>query len=167
MQERNRRPALIVSQAHEELLMEMFRLEVPEIDEGIVEIVAKARIAGHRSKIAVKSNNSDVDPIGACIGARGSRIQNIITELYNEKIDIIPWSDDPVEFISYALSPTQISQIALYDNFKALIVVPDDQLSLAIGKGGQNVKLASKLTGWRLDIRAEKDVETPPPSTGD
>ncbi len=156
-QEKNRRMMIIVSQAHEELLTDLFRLEVPEIEEGIVEIVSKARIPGRRSKIAVRSNNRDVDPIGACIGARGARIQNISSELQNEKIDVVPWSEDPIEFISYALSPTQISQIALYDDQRALVVVPDDQLSLAIGKGGQNVKLASKLTGWKIDIRSEKD----------
>ncbi|MDX1918570.1 MAG: transcription termination factor NusA [Candidatus Caenarcaniphilales bacterium] len=157
-QERNRRMMIIVSQAHEELLGELFRLEVPEIDEGIVEIVSKARIAGRRSKVAVRSNNPDVDPIGACIGARGARIQNIISELYSEKVDIIPYSEDPIEFISYALSPTQILEIALYDDNRALVVVPDDQLSLAIGKNGQNVKLATKLTGWKLDIRTENDA---------
>ena len=156
-EEYNRRLMIVVSQAHEELLSELFRLEVPEIEEGIVEIISKARIPGRRSKIAVKSNNRDVDPIGACIGARGARIQNISSELSNEKIDVIPWSEDPIEFISYALSPTQIAQIALYDDNRALVVVPDDQLSLAIGKGGQNVKLASKLTGWKLDIRSEKE----------
>lgn len=157
--EYNRRTAIIVSQAHEELLVELFRLEVPEIDEGIIEIVAKARIPGSRAKIGVKSNNPDVDPIGACIGSRGSRIQNIINELGSEKIDIIPWSEDPIEFISYALSPTQISEIALYDDQKALVVVPNDQLSLAIGKGGQNVKLASQLTRWKLDIRSEENAQ--------
>ncbi len=158
-QEKNKRAVIIVSQAHEELLLELFRREIPEIDEGIIEIISIARVAGRRAKVAVKSNNPDVDPIGACIGARGSRIQNIISELYTEKIDIIPWSEDPVEFISYALSPTQISEIALFDENKALIIVPDDQLSLAIGKGGQNIKLASKLTGWKLDVRSEKDAK--------
>lgn len=155
--ERNRRMTIIVSQAHEELLNELFRLEVPEIEEGIVEIVARARAAGKRSKVAVRSSNPDVDPVGACIGARGARIQNIVSELYGERIDIVPWSEDPIEFISYALSPTQISQIGLYDDFRALVVVPEDQLSLAIGRGGVNVKLASKLTGWKLDVRSEGD----------
>jgi N utilization substance protein A len=158
--ERGRRMMIIVSQAHEELLTELFRLEVPEIEEGIVEIISKARIPGRRSKIAVRSNNRDVDPIGACIGARGARIQNISSELHNEKIDVIPWSEDPIEFISYALSPTQISQIALYDDNRALVIVPDDQLSLAIGKAGQNVKLATKLTGWKIDIRSEREHES-------
>jgi N utilization substance protein A len=156
-QERNKRMTIIVSQAHEELVSELFKLEVPEIEDGTVEIVSKARIPGKRSKVAVRSNNSDVDPIGACIGSRGARIQNISSELYNEKIDVIPWSEDPIEFISYALSPTQISQIALFDDNRALVVVPEDQLSLAIGKGGQNVKLASRLTGWKLDIRSDKE----------
>ncbi|MDJ0625099.1 MAG: transcription termination factor NusA [Candidatus Caenarcaniphilales bacterium] len=162
-QERSKRMIIIVSQAHEELLLELFRLEVPEVEEGIVEIVSASRIAGKRSKVAVRSNNSDVDPIGACIGSRGARIQNISSEIYNEKIDVIPWSEDPIEFISYALSPTQISQIALFDDNRALIVVPEDQLSLAIGKGGQNVKLATKLTGWKLDIRSEDDVDSNAP----
>jgi transcription termination/antitermination protein NusA len=158
-QEKGRRMMIVVSQAHEELLTELFRLEVPEIEEGIVEIVAKARIPGRRSKIAVRSTNRDVDPIGACIGARGARIQNISSELHNEKIDVIPYSEDPIEFISYALSPTQIAQIALYDDQRALVIVPDDQLSLAIGKAGQNVKLASRLTGWKIDIRSENEYE--------
>ena len=160
--EHNRRSSIIASQTDEELLLELFRVEVPEIDDGIIEVTAKARIPGRRAKIAVRTTNSDIDPIGACIGSRGSRIQNIITELYNEKIDVIPWSEDPVEFISYALSPTQISEIALYDGQKALVVVPDDQLSLAIGKQGQNVKLASKLTGWKLDIRGESNKDEAP-----
>ena len=158
-EERNRRLVIIVSQTHTELLAELFKLEVPEIEEGIVEIIAKARIAGRRAKIAVRSNNRDVDPIGACIGSRGSRIQNVSMELSNEKIDIVPWSEDPIEFISYALTPTQISQIALFDDERALVIVPDDQLSLAIGKGGQNVKLATRLTGWKLDIRSESEAE--------
>lgn len=161
-QERNKRMTIVVSQAHEELISELFKLEIPEVEEGVVEIVSKARIPGKRTKVAVRSNNPDVDPIGACIGSRGARIQNISTELYNEKIDVIPWSEDPIEFISYALSPTQILQIALFDDNRALVVVPDDQLSLAIGKGGQNVKLASKLTGWKLDIRSEKDAGKAP-----
>ncbi|HEY9886294.1 MAG TPA: transcription termination factor NusA [Vampirovibrionales bacterium] len=156
--DRNRRMSIIVSQSHDELVTELFKLEVPEVEEGIVEIVAKARAAGKRSKVAVRSNNPDVDPIGACIGSRGVRIQNISSELFSEKIDVIPWTEDPIEFISYALSPTQISEIALYDDNRALVVVPDEQLSLAIGKGGQNVKLATKLTGWKLDVRPESAI---------
>ncbi|MDX1920049.1 MAG: transcription termination factor NusA [Candidatus Caenarcaniphilales bacterium] len=165
-QERSKRMVIIVSQAHEELVSELFRLEVPEVEEGIVEIVSKSRIAGKRSKVAVRSNNPDVDPIGACIGSRGARIQNISSELFNEKIDVVPWSEDPIEFISYALSPTQISQIALFDDNRALVVVPDDQLSLAIGKGGQNVKLATRLTGWKLDIRSENEMANQAPEPG-
>lgn len=157
-QERNRRSSIIVSHAHEKLLVELFRLEVPEIEEGIVEIMGQARAAGRRSKIAIKSNSPDVDPVGACIGSKGARIQGIVNELYGEKIDIVPWSEDPIEFISYALSPTQIVEIALYDENRALIIVPEDQLSFAIGRGGQNVKLASKLTGWKLDIRSEREA---------
>lgn len=156
--ERDRRMAIIVSQSHPNMVEELFKLEIPEIEDGIIEIMGIARIAGGRSKVAVKSNNNEVDPIGACIGARGSRIQNIIADIYNEKIDVIPYSEDPVEFISYALSPTQILEIGLYDNNRALIIVPDDQLSLAIGKNGQNVKLATKLTGWKLDIRSESAI---------
>jgi N utilization substance protein A len=165
-QEKNRKMVIIVSQAHEEMLTELFKLEVPEIEEGIVEIMAKARISGRRSKIAVRSNNPDVDPIGACIGARGSRIQNISSELHGEKIDVVPWSEDPIEFISYALSPAiipdQILEIGLYDDSRALVVVPDDLLSLAIGKGGQNVKLATRLTGWKLDVRGDKEQHSSP-----
>ena len=152
-----RRHVILVSQAHEELLTELFRLEVPEIEEGTVEIVCKARAAGYRSKVAVRSNNPDVDAIGACVGSRGGRIQNIISELFNEKIDIVPWSEDPVEFISCALGLVQIEEIALYDNNSALVIVPEDQLSLAIGKKGQNVRLAGSLTGWKIDVRSHKE----------
>ena len=158
-EEINRKNCIVASHTHEELLVNLFTIEIPEIEEGIVEIVSKARIAGKRSKIAVRSNSDDIDPIGACIGARGARIQSIISELQTEKVDIIPWSDDPVELISYALSPTQIAEIALYDDNRALVIVPEDQLSLAIGKNGQNVKLASKLTGWKLDIRSENSAK--------
>jgi len=154
-----RRHLILVSQAHEGLLTELFKLEVPEIEEGTVEIVSKARSAGYRSKIAVKSNNPDVDAIGACVGARGGRIQNIIAELFNEKIDIVPWSEDPVEFISCALGLVQIEEIALYDNNSALVIVPEDQLSSAIGRRGQNVKLAGNLTGWRIDVRSKSETE--------
>lgn len=158
IQDQNKSISIIVSQTHEALLLELFRLEIPEIDDGIIEIVNMAREAGRRAKIAVRTNESDVDPIGACIGARGSRIQNIIAEIGSEKIDIVPYSEDPVEFISYALSPTQISEIALFGDDTALVVVPEDQLSIAIGKGGQNVKLASRLTGWKLDIKSEEQA---------
>jgi len=165
-QERNKRMFIIISQAHEELLSELFRLEIPEIEEGLVEIMSKARISGRRSRVSVRSVNQDIDPIGACIGSRGSRIQNISAELYGEKIDVIPWSEDPIEYISYALSPSLapalISEIALFEDRRALVIVPDDQLSLAIGKGGQNVKLASRLTGWKIDIRSENDQPAKP-----
>lgn len=152
-------PMIIVSHTHEDIVKELFELEVPEIEDGTVEIKSISREAGHRTKIAVVSTNDDVDPVGACIGARGSRIQNVLAELRNEKIDIVRFSEDPVDYISNALSPAQVSTVALYDDEngkRAEVVVPDDQLSLAIGRGGQNVRLAAKLTGWKIDIKAEE-----------
>jgi N utilization substance protein A len=152
-----RMPQIIVSQADVAMVREVFELEVPEIEDGLVEIKAIAREAGHRTKVAVHSPDPEVDPQGACIGTRGSRIQAIVAELKNEKIDIIRWSENTAEFIANALAPSRIFEVRLHPNpelRKALIIVPDDQLSLAIGKEGQNVRLAAKLTGFKLDIKS-------------
>ena len=163
VKETNRMPQVIVSHAHPEIVRELFELEVPEIEDGIVEIKSIAREAGYRTKIAVWSNDPDVDSIGACVGPRGSRIQTIVNELKNEKIDIVRYSEDPVEYIVNALSPARILSVDILaetDEAKeALVVVPNDQLSLAIGREGQNVRLAHKLTGWKIDIKSEAQME--------
>lgn len=169
LREAGRVPTVIVSHTHEELVKEMFELEVPEIDDGTVEIKAIAREAGYRTKIAVHSNDGDIDPVGACIGSRGARIQNVVGELKNEKIDIIRYSQDPIDFISNSLSPARITTVALYDDpagRRAEVIVPDDQLSLAIGKSGQNVRLAAKLTEWKIDIRSETQIKGQPFGVG-
>ena len=157
VKETNRLPQVIVSHAHAEIVRELFELEVPEIEDGIVEIKSIAREAGYRTKLAVHSNDPDIDSVGACIGPRGSRIQTIVGELKNEKIDIVRWSEDPVEYIVNALSPARIISVDILADdenaHEALVVVPDDQLSLAIGREGQNVRLAHKLTGWKIDIK--------------
>ncbi|MDD3593670.1 MAG: transcription termination factor NusA [Candidatus Gastranaerophilales bacterium] len=156
-------PQVIVSQTHAKIVQELFELEVPEIEDGLVEIKNITREAGYRTKIAVASTDPDVDPVGACIGPRGSRIQTIVGELKNEKIDIIRYSDDPVEYIVNALSPAKIISVDILEDSEeakeALVVVPDDQLSLAIGMGGQNVRLAHRLTGWKIDIKSLSQVE--------
>ena len=161
---------LIVSHAHAEIVRELFELEVPEIEDGIVEIKSIAREAGFRTKIAVASNDPEVDCVGACIGPRGSRIQKIIGELKNEKIDIVRYSDDPVEYIVNTLSPARVVSVDILadDEYskEALVIVPDDQLSLAIGRGGQNVRLAHKLTGWKIDIKSVSQAEAMDNSRG-
>ena len=163
VKETNRMPQVIVSHAHPEIVRELFELEVPEIEDGIVEIKSIAREAGYRTKIAVWSNDPDVDSIGACVGPRGSRIQTIVNELKNEKIDIVRFSEDPVEYIVNALSPARILSVDILADSEeakeALVVVPNDQLSLAIGREGQNVRLAHKLTGWKIDIKSESQME--------
>jgi N utilization substance protein A len=163
LRETGKVPQIIVSQAHQELVRELFELYVPEIEDGTVEIKSIAREAGYRTKIAVHSEDADVDPVGACIGTRGVRIQNVVAELRNEKIDVIRYSTDPVDYISNALSPARITTVALYEDApeagrRAEVIVPDDQLSLAIGRGGQNVRLAAKLTGWKIDIKSESQA---------
>lgn len=159
VKETTRLPQVIVSQAHSEIVRELFELEVPEIEDGIVEIKSIAREAGYRTKLAVWSNDPSVDSVGACIGPRGSRIQTIVGELKNEKIDIVRYSEDPVEYIVNALSPARIISVDILadeENRKeAFVIVPDDQLSLAIGREGQNVRLAHRLTGWKIDIKSE------------
>ena len=169
LKEAGRVPIVVVSHTNEELVREMFELEVPEIDDGTVEIKSIAREAGYRTKIAVHSNDADIDPVGACIGSRGSRIQNIVSELKHEKIDVIRYSQDPIDFISNALSPARITTVALYDDpagRRAEVIVPDDQLSLAIGKNGQNVRLAAKLSDWKIDIRSESQIKGQPFGVG-
>jgi N utilization substance protein A len=140
------------------LVEELFRLEVPEIADGLVVIRAIAREAGHRTKIAVASNEPTIDPVGACVGARGSRVLAIVDELSGEKVDIVPWSDEPAGLVSNALSPAKVAEVYLYDDEQpptAVVVVPDYQLSLAIGREGQNARLAARLTGWRIDIKSQ------------
>jgi N utilization substance protein A len=149
-------PQIILSRSHPGLVAALFQFEVPEIAEGIVEIKAVAREAGSRTKIAVASYDSDVDPVGACVGMRGSRVQNVVSELRGEKIDIIPWTPDVARFVCSALAPAEVTRIYIDNEDQSLeVIVPDDQLSLAIGKKGQNVRLAAKLTGWNIDIKSE------------
>ena len=149
-------PQILLSRTAPAMLAKLFEAEVPEVAEGIVEIINVVREPGSRAKIAVYSNDSDVDPVGACVGMRGSRVQNVVSELRGEKIDIIPWSEDVARFACNALSPAVVSKVFVEDESRAMeIIVPDDQLSLAIGKRGQNVRLAAKLTGWRIDIKSE------------
>jgi N utilization substance protein A len=149
-------PQIILSRTHPGLLIELFRMEVPEVAEGIVEIKAVSREPGSRAKIAVVSNDPDVDPIGACVGMRGARVQNVVSELRGEKIDIINWTPDIARFACSALSPAEVTRVYVDSEEESLeIIVPDDQLSLAIGKKGQNVRLAAKLTGWKIDIISE------------
>lgn len=149
-------PQIILSRTHAGLVSALFQFEVPEISEGIVEIKAVAREAGSRTKIAVASYDPDVDPVGACVGMRGSRVQNVVSELRGEKIDIVPWSPDVGRFVCAALAPAEVTRIYLDNEEQALeVIVPDDQLSLAIGKKGQNVRLAARLTGWNIDIKSE------------
>jgi N utilization substance protein A len=151
-----RGPQVILSRTHPQFLVTLFEAEVPEISEGIVQVLGCAREPGSRSKIAVSSRDSDVDPVGACVGMKGGRVQNIVQELRGEKIDIIPWHPDPAKFATNALSPAQVSRIILSkDNQVMEVIVPDDQLSLAIGKRGQNVRLASRLVGWKIDVKSE------------
>ena len=163
VKETTRLPQVIVSHAHAEIVRELFELEVPEIEDGIVEIKSISREAGYRTKIAVWSNDPEVDSVGACIGPRGSRIQTIVSELKNEKIDIVRYSEDPVEYIVNSLSPARVVSVDILENDEyahdAMVVVPDDQLSLAIGREGQNVRLAHKLTGWRIDIKSVSQME--------
>ena len=163
VKETPRLPQVIVSHAHSEIVRELFELEVPEIEDGVVEIKSISREAGYRTKIAVASNDPDVDSVGACIGPRGRRIQTIICELNNEKIDIVSYSDNPVEYIVNALSPARIVSVDILadDEYskEAFVIVPDDQLSLAIGRDGQNVRLAHKLTGWKIDIKSQSQAE--------
>jgi N utilization substance protein A len=151
-------PSIIVSRRSPELIRALFELEVPEIADGLVEIQNVAREPGYRSKIAVVSHASGVDPVGACVGPRGSRVRMVVSELRGEKIDIIPFNEEPARFVAKALSPARVREVLVDDqNMQATVIVPDDQLSLAIGKDGQNARLAARLTGWRVDIRSETE----------
>lgn len=153
-------PQIILSRAHPAFLVKLFEQEVPEIAEGIVRIVCAAREPGQRAKIGVRSTDSDVDPVGACVGMKGSRVQAVVQELRGEKIDIIPWNDDPARFVCNALQPAEISKVIIDSDTNTMeVIVGDDQLSLAIGKKGQNVRLAAKLTGWKIDVRSESKEE--------
>ncbi len=152
-------PQIVVSRTHPGLVKRLFELEVPEIADGIVEIKACAREPGHRTKIAVYSNDGNVDPVGACVGARGARVRMVVNELRGEKIDIIPFSEDLRDFIMKALSPAKVKEVRIIEETgTAEVIVPDYQLSLAIGKEGQNARLAARLTGWRVDIKSETQL---------
>lgn len=154
-----RGPQVFVSRTHPGLLRRLFEMEVPEIFEGIVEIKSIAREAGDRSKISVFAHNDEIDPVGSCVGAKGARVQTIVNELSGEKIDIVEWSEDPVVFVANALSPSKVIDVQVNEEEKSTtVVVPDYQLSLAIGKRGQNARLAAKLTGWKIDIKSETDA---------
>ncbi len=151
-------PQIICSRSHPNLVRELFRLEVPEIADGLVAIRAIAREAGHRTKIAVESKDPSIDPVGACVGTRGTRVLGIVEELQGEKVDIVPWGEEPGQLVASALSPAKVTEVYLYEDEvppTALVIVPDYQLSLAIGREGQNARLAARLTGWRIDIRSE------------
>ena len=152
-------PQIVVSRTHPGLIKRLFELEVPEIADGAVEIKACAREPGHRTKIAVISNDPNVDPVGACVGARGARVRMVVNELRGEKIDIVPFSEDPADFVMKALSPAKIKEVLIdEDTGTATVIVPDYQLSLAIGKEGQNARLSARMTGWRVDIKSETQV---------
>lgn len=159
VQEETRMPGLILSRSHPKFVSKLFELEVPEIHEGLVEIKAIAREAGSRTKIAAVSKTENVDPIGSLVGQRGTRVMAVTNELANEKIDIIEYSDDPEKFIASALSPAKVSSVEILPRREARAFLPEDQLSLAIGKGGQNVRLAAKLTGWKIDVRSQSRPE--------
>ena len=164
-----RGPQVTLSRSHPNLVKKLFALEVPEIADGTVEIAALAREAGHRTKIAVRSSTSGVNAKGACIGPMGQRVRNVMAELHGEKIDIVDWSEDPAEMVAHALSPARVTSVEVIDAAarSARVVVPDFQLSLAIGKEGQNARLAARLTGWRIDIRSDEPPVAPPdPGTG-
>jgi N utilization substance protein A len=152
-------PQIVVSRTHPGLIKRLFELEVPEISDGIVELKAVAREPGHRTKIAVWSNDSNVDPVGACVGARGARVRMVVNELRGEKVDIVPFSEEPSEFVMKALSPARVKEVRIDEGTgTAEVIVPDYQLSLAIGKEGQNARLAARLTGWRVDIKSETQL---------
>ena len=156
-----RGPEIIVSRTHPDLLRKLFEVEVPEIYNGVIEIKAIAREPGARSKVAVLSNQEGIDAVGACVGLRGIRIQNVVNELLGEKIDVVEWSEDPVKFISNSLSPAVVDKVDINrEEETALVIVPDKQLSLAIGKDGQNARLSSRLTNWKVDIQGASDVQT-------
>lgn len=153
-------PQIVLSRTHPNFLKSLFELEVPEISENLIEIVGVAREPGNRSKIAVRTREKDIDPVGACVGVRGARVQSVVQELKGEKIDIVPFINDPVQYVCNALSPAKVDRVLMYDDQHAMeVIVPDDQLSLAIGKSGQNVRLAARLTGWKIDVKSKSRLE--------
>lgn len=156
----NNKAQVVLSRVHQDFVRRLFELEVPEIYDGTVELVSIAREAGSRTKMAVKSNMKDVDPVGACIGAKGQRVRNIVDEINDEKIDIIEYSDDKVKYITAALLPAKVTSVTILEDEKiANVIVPDDKLSLAIGREGQNVRLAAKLTNYKIDIKSESNAQ--------
>ena len=155
-----RGPQVLVSRTHPGLVKRLFEIEVPEIRTGVVQIKSIAREAGFRTKMAVFSTDQNIDPVGSCVGPRGLRVENVVNELKTEKIDIVKWSSDPKEYIASALSPARVHAVFASEKEKsARVVVPDNQLSLAIGKEGQNARLAAKLTGWKIDIKSQSQAE--------
>ena len=155
----NHRPAIVVSRTHPDLIRRLFEIEVPEIYDGLVEVKSIAREPGVRSKVAVASRESNLDPVGACVGPKGSRVRMVVEELRNERVDVIQWSDDPAKYVGNALSPAKVNSVSIdEENHYATVVVSDDQLSLAIGKEGQNARLAARLTGWHIDIKSASFV---------
>ena len=159
VQSESRIPGIILSRAHPKFVAKLFEREIPEITDGVVEIKAIAREVGSRTKVAVKSNTEGVDPVGSCVGQRGTRIMAITNELGQEKLDVILWNDDPAEFVGNSLNPAKVKSVEVTGAREARVLVADDQLSLAIGKGGQNVRLAAKLTGWKIDVRSQARPE--------
>jgi len=154
-------PQIILSRSHPGFLKALFEMEVPEISEGLIEIVNVSREPGRRAKISVRTKDRDIDPVGACVGMRGARVQSVVQELKGEKIDIVPYSDDQPKYVCSALSPAKVSKVFMDDETRAMeVIVPDDQLSLAIGKNGQNVRLAARLTGWKIDVKSETMAST-------
>ena len=160
IQKSSKGPQIFLSRTHPGFLIKLFELEVPEISEGVIKIISAAREPGERAKISVYSSNRDVDPVGACVGMKGSRVQSVVQELRGERIDIIPWTQDQAKYVCNALAPAKISRVYIDEENRYMeVVVADDQLSLAIGKKGQNVRLGSKLTGWKIDIKSESRME--------
>lgn len=160
VQKNSKGPQIFLSRTHPGFLIKLFEMEVPEIAQGIIKVISAAREPGERAKIAVYSSDRDVDPVGACVGMRGSRVQNVVQELRGERIDIIPWTQDQAKYVCNALAPAKISKVYIDEESRHIdVVVADDQLSLAIGKKGQNVRLASKLTGWKIEIKSESKME--------
>jgi N utilization substance protein A len=159
-----RGPTIVVSRSHPGLVRKLFEMEVPEIQDGLVEIKGVAREAGHRTKLAVASNDSNIDPVGACVGPKGTRVRGVVNELRGEKIDVVAYTDDPAKFVSEALQPARVRDVRIDEEAKtATVIVADKELSLAIGKEGQNARLAARLTGWRIDIKSESQRAAAPP----
>ena len=159
VQDDTRNPGIILSRAHPKFVSQLFATEVPEIADGIVEIKAIAREAGSRTKVALASNVEGIDPVGSGVGQRGTRVMAVSNELGQEKLDIVEWSEDPATFVTNALSPAKVKLVEILPRREAKAFIPEDQLSLAIGKGGQNVRLAAKLTGWKIDVRSQENPE--------